>query len=96
MPAKIKSMLLRGSLISFKRKCGNPTCRCAKGKPHESQALSCTIAGKSYTITFSKVELPIVKAALARFKKRHSSLERACKEGIELLQSLIRARKDGA
>jgi len=96
MPSNSKPLILRGSPIAFKRKCGKPTCRCAKGEPHESPALSCTIEGKSYTITLSKSDVPVVKAALARFDKQHDALEQACKDGLSRLQSLIKERKAGS
>ncbi len=96
MSSNSRPLILRGSLIPFKRKCGKPTCRCANGEPHESPALSCTIEGKSYTITLSKSDVPVVKAALARFDKQHAALEQACKDGLSRLQSLIKERKAGA
>ena len=93
MPSNSTPLILRGSLIAFKRKCGKPTCRCAKGEPHESPALSCTINGKSYTITLTKEDVPVVRTALARFEKRHAALEQACKDGLNRLQSMIKERR---
>ncbi|MGH9223715.1 MAG: DUF6788 family protein, partial [Acidimicrobiales bacterium] len=34
--------MLRGSLFTFRRRCGKPNCRCAEGDGHESPALSYT------------------------------------------------------
>lgn len=42
-----KAGLLRASLVRMKRKCGNATCRCTKGKPHESWYLYQSNKGKS-------------------------------------------------
>jgi hypothetical protein len=33
-------LVLRGSLITLRRKCGRPGCRCARGALHETPALS--------------------------------------------------------
>ena len=58
--------LLRGSLITIRRKCGKPGCRCADGEPHESPALSVSLAGRSVTVSLRPAEVPAVRAALAR------------------------------
>ena len=47
----IATPLVRGSLITLRRKCGTPTCSCAKGQPHESPALSYSIAGATKMLT---------------------------------------------
>ena len=60
--------LLRGSLVSFKRRCGKASCRCAEGEPHESPALTYTEGGRTKTLTLSQSDLPAVAAALARYE----------------------------
>lgn len=88
-------LFLRGSLITLKRKCGNPDCRCAgkDGIPHESPALSCTIGGKSHVITLKTHEVELVRAALDRYQSELDRLENACKEGISFLRAQVDARR---
>lgn len=90
------SPLLRGSLITLRRKCGKPGCRCAgkNGIPHESPALSCTIGGKSHVITLTPAEVPEVRAALDRYLREQEHLERGCEDGIAWLRAQVDARRD--
>lgn len=88
-------LFLRGSLITLKRKCGNPDCKCAgkDGIPHESPALSCTIGGKSHVITLKAPEVELVRAALDRYQTEIDRLEGACKDGIAFLRTQVDARR---
>jgi hypothetical protein len=88
--------LLRGSLITLRRTCGKPGCRCAgkKGIPHESPALSCTIGGTSHVITLTPTEVPEVRAALERYLREQGRLERGCEDGIAWLRAQGDARRD--
>ena len=38
--------LLAGTLTTFRRRCGKPSCRCAAGDPHETPALRYTEGGR--------------------------------------------------
>jgi hypothetical protein len=40
-------MLLRGSAIRLRRKCGKAACHCRKGEPHATWALSYSVRGKT-------------------------------------------------
>ena len=70
-------MLLRGSLTTFRRRCGKPTCHCASGEPHESPALAYTEGGRTKTLTLADADVAGVVAALARFEAARAELERA-------------------
>jgi hypothetical protein len=85
--------MLRGSLITLKRRCGTKTCRCASGVLHESPALSCTIGGKSHVITLDGETLALARKALARYTKACERLERRCEQGMTLLRQKVDARK---
>jgi hypothetical protein len=85
-------LVLRGTLTTFRRRCGKPACRCATGEPHESPALTYTEAGRTKTLTLSPAEVAEVRAALARYEQAHAELERAAHEGIVAL----RGRRAGA
>lgn len=85
--------LLRGSLVSFKRRCGKASCRCAEGEPHESPALTYTEGGRTKTLTLSESDLPAVSAALARYEKARAELERAADAGIAALRAARAERR---
>ncbi len=58
-------LILRGTMTTFRRRCGKATCHCATGEPHESPALTYTEAGRTKTLTLSPAEVAEVAAALA-------------------------------
>jgi hypothetical protein len=81
-----KDWLLRGTLTTFRRRCGKPTCHCAAGEPHESPALTYTQGGRSKTLTLSESEVAEVSAALARFEAASAQLTAAADAGIAALR----------
>jgi hypothetical protein len=90
--ARTRPLMLRGTLTTFRRRCGKPSCRCATGEPHQSPALTYTEGGRTRTLTLSRAEVPEVKAALARYEQARAKLERAAQDGIVAL----RRRRVGA
>jgi hypothetical protein len=81
--------MLRGTLITMRRKCGKPTCRCAAGDLHEGPALSVSLSEKSITITLAPAEVPQVQASLERYRIKQDSLKEQATAGVDAL----RARK---
>ena len=88
-------LLLRGSLITLRRRCGKPGCRCAgkTGVLHESPALSCTIGGKSHLITLTAADITAVEQALLTYQQEQMRLEEACATGIAWLRARVDARR---
>lgn len=80
-------LVLRGTLTTFRRRCGKPNCRCATGEPHESPALTYSEGGRTKTLTLSDAEVAEVAAALARFEQARAELDRAANAGIAVLRS---------
>jgi hypothetical protein len=87
--------VLRGTLTTFRRRCGKPNCRCASGEPHESPALVYTEGGRTKTVTLADHELSDVAAALARYEVAKADLERAADAGIAALRARRGARRVG-
>mgnify|MGYP006952895798 CR=1 FL=1 len=81
-----ESSFLRGTLTTFRRRCGKSTCHCASGDPHESPALAYTEGGRTKTLTLSEDDVAEVEAALARFQSARAELERAADDGIHALR----------
>ena len=52
-----RPLVLRGTLTTFRRRCGKAACRCATGEPHESPALTFTEGGRTKTITLTAAEV---------------------------------------
>jgi len=79
-------LLLRGSLITLKRKCGKPSCHCATGEPHETPALSTSIDGVTRIITLRPEDIPQVRQALHRYQKAKADLDRRARRGLTVLR----------
>ena len=84
---RARPFVLRGTLTTFRRRCGKPACRCAAGEPHESPALTYTEEGRTKTLTLSSGEVEEVRAALARYESAKKDLDDAAREGIAALRS---------
>jgi hypothetical protein len=89
------SLVLRGTLTTFRRRCGTPTCRCAAGEPHETPALAYTEGGRTKTLTLTGAEVAEVTAALARYERARAELDRTADEGIAALRARRAARREG-
>ena len=81
-----RPLVLRGTLTTFRRRCGKPACRCAVGEPHESPALTYTDSGRTRTVTLRAAEVGEVRAALARYEQARAELEQAAEEGLAVLR----------
>ena len=84
---RFDTSLLRGTLITFRRRCGKPTCHCASGEPHESPALTYTEAGRTKTLTLTEADVADVQAALTRYQSGRDELDRAADAGIAALRA---------
>jgi hypothetical protein len=87
--------VLRGTLTTFRRRCGKPSCRCAAGDGHESPALTYTQGGRTRTVTLSGAEVAEVTAALERYQRARAELERAAEQGIAVLRARRPGRRGG-
>lgn len=81
--------VVRGSLITLRRRCGKPTCRCAEGVPHETPALSYSFQGRTRTVTLRSEDLPAVQAALERYAVARQRLEDEALSGIDMLRARL-------
>jgi hypothetical protein len=84
--------MLRGTLTTFRRRCGKPSCRCVTGEPHESPALTYTEGGRTKTLTLSASEVKEVRAALGRYTRAKAQLDHSASKGLQALQ---RSRSTG-
>lgn len=84
---RARPLVLHGTLTTFRRRCGKPTCRCATGEPHESPALTYTEDGRTKILTLSAGEVEQVRAALERYESTRKELESAAREGVAVLRS---------
>ena len=86
--------LLRGSLITLRRRCGKPNCRCASGEPHQTPALTFSHKGQTKTITLRPEDLDEVAAALERYRAVRDKLEQDAEAGLETLRVWVADRRE--
>lgn len=91
--SRSQPLVLRGTLTTFRRRCGKPSCRCAAGEPHESPALTFTEDGRTKTITLSVSEVKAVAAALARYDEARAKLDAQADAGLAKLRDRRRAQQ---
>jgi hypothetical protein len=84
--------VVRGTLITIRRRCGKSTCRCVNGQAHESPALSVSLSGRSVTISLRPGEVPAVEAALARYRVAREELEAQANRGVQAMRTRHRPR----
>lgn len=87
-------LVVRGTLTTFRRRCGKASCRCATGQPHASPALTYTEGGRTKTLTLRPEEVDEVAAALARYQTAVDALQAAADEGIAALRARRASGRD--
>jgi hypothetical protein len=50
-------LVVRGSIVTLRRRCGKQSCRCVEGDPHETPALSYSVEGRTKMLTLSEAEV---------------------------------------
>ena len=85
--------MLRGTLTTFRRRCGKPTCRCASGQAHESPAVTVTESGRTKTITLAADEVAEVAAAIERYEAARAELEASATAGLDRLRAARRVSR---
>jgi hypothetical protein len=91
-PPERMPRLLRGSLVTLRRRCGKPSCRCADGEQlHEAPALSYSEGGRTRMLTLAEADVPAVAAALDRYRAARAELEAQANAGLVALADRIAA-----
>ena len=86
--------MVRGTVVTHRRRCGKPGCRCAAGEQlHESVVLSYSERGRTRFVMLPPGE---VAAAAERYRAEKTRLERLAADGLAaLIARLGSARKGG-
>jgi hypothetical protein len=80
-----KSPVLAASLVTIRRACGNPNCRCARGEKHPGHYLTWKVKAKTHT-----AYVPVDLVAQAKqWTQEHRRLKRLVREITQLSLALI-------
>jgi hypothetical protein len=83
--------MVRGYLYHSRRRCGKPSCRCARGELHEAWILATKVDGKPTTRSVAGgLRKKIEKLAdnYRQFREAQSTMRRLCKEAARLGREL--------
>jgi hypothetical protein len=68
--------MIRGSVVTHRRRCGKPNCRCAGGEAlHEATVLSYSERGRTRFVMLPAAEVAAVRAAAKRYGAARAKLE---------------------
>ena len=84
--------LARGPLYTLRRKCAKPSCRCARGRRHETLVLTATISGKTrlWTIPADRSEeFRQLTEHYRQFRKARSDFLKDCAQHQAQMLRLI-------
>lgn len=82
--------MVRGSLVTLRRRCGKPGCRCADGQQrHEAPALSYSERGRTRVVMLAESDVAAVAAALERYRLAKTELEEAASAGLAALTKRV-------
>lgn len=85
--------ILRGSLITLRRKCGSHACRCLTGSLHETPVLSYSLNGATKMLALRSQDVPKVAAALKRYQHSLRTLDQQALAGIHALRQHIQKER---
>lgn len=85
--------MLRGTVVTDRRRCGKPNCRCASGEAlHERVVLSFSEASRTRLLTLPADLVEPVRQATARYRRARARLETEANAGLAELVSRLHRR----
>ena len=95
-PAGGVPRMIRGTVLTQRRRCGKPNCHCADGQVlHESTVLSYSENGRSRTLMLEADQVAAVRAATARYRAALAEIEREGNTGLDALRTRRATRRSG-
>jgi hypothetical protein len=78
--------VVRGTVFVRQLRCGKPTCRCARGEPHQATYLSVTLAGgRTKQISLPASLVPLARRWVANYHAWWRAMERVSALNREVL-----------
>ena len=78
--------MLRGTVVTHRRRCGKPNCRCATGEElHEQVLLSYSLESRARSVTLPGELIEPVRQATQRYREARLRLEKQGNAGLEAL-----------
>lgn len=88
-----KSPLLAASLVTIRRACGNPNCRCARGQKHPGHYLTWKVKTKTHTVYVPVDLLPQVKQWTQEYRRLKQLVRELTQLSLALIKTHVTARR---
>ena len=88
-----KSPVLAASLVTIRRACGNPHCRCARGHKHPGHYLTWKVKAKTHTAYVPVDLLPQVKQWTQEHRRIKQLVRQLTQLSLALIQTHVTARR---
>jgi len=83
---RVNPRIIKGSPVSLARACGQPNCRCLKGKKHVSLYLSRSVKGKTTMTYIPHRYEDMVKEGAAEYKRVLDVLDKLSEANVEIIK----------
>lgn len=88
-----KSPLLAASLVTLRRTCGNPNCRCARGHKHPGHYLTWKVKAKTRTVYVPVALVAQVKQWTQEHRRLKALARQMTQLTLALIQTHVRAQR---
>jgi len=88
-----KSPVLAASLVTIRRACGNPNCRCARGQKHLGHYLTWKVKAKTHTAYVPVDLLPQVKLWTQEHRRLKQLVQQISQLSLALIQTHVTAKR---
>jgi len=85
--------VLAASLVTIRRVCGNPNCRCAKGRKHPGHYLTWKVKAKTHTAYVPVDLLPQVKQWTQEHRRLKYLVSQITQLALALIHSHVTAKR---
>lgn len=82
--------LMKGTLYKLRRKCGKPTCRCARGGHHETVVLTASIAGKKKLWTIPEERIEEIRELTEAYRRFRRARAQFLKDRVRRQAAMLR------
>lgn len=92
-----RSALVKGNVYELARKCGKPSCACAKGQLHRSMVLSWSHQGKTRLMAIPPEKLDRVRSNsehYLRYRRARARVTEIFKQILKLLDGIEKLRRE--
>lgn len=83
---RINSRIIKGSPVSLARECGQPNCRCRKGKKHVSLYLSRSVKSRTTMTYIPHRYEEVVQEGVAEYKRILKVLDELSEVNLEAIK----------